>query len=58
MTAPKTLTKRCRAQKVIFKDELAAKIALAQRVWKDKGEVRYYRCEIGNHWHLSSQEER
>ena len=50
--------KRCRSQKVIFKTELDAKIALASRVWKDKGEVRHYKCEIGNHWHLTSQEKR
>ncbi len=51
-------TKKCRGQKTIFHTELDAKIALAGRVWKDKGEIRYYRCEIGNHWHLTSQEAR
>ena len=58
MRSTKTRTKKCRGQKVIFKTELDAKIALASRVWKDKGEIRYYRCEIGNHWHLTSQEAR
>lgn len=43
-----------RANKVIFHDELDAKIALASRVWKDKGEIRHYPCT--NHWHLTSQE--
>lgn len=52
----KTGTKKCRAQKVIFLTELDAKIALASRIRKDKGEVRYYRCEIKNHWHLTSRE--
>lgn len=51
-----TRTRKCRGQKVIFHTELDAKIALAPRIAKDKGEIRYYRCEIGNHWHLSSQE--
>lgn len=54
----KTRAKRCRAQKVIFHTELDAKIALADRMAKDKGEIRYYPCEIANHWHLSSQEAR
>lgn len=45
---------RCnRTGKVIFKTELDAKIALAKRVWKDKGEQRAYPC--GTHWHLTSQ---
>jgi hypothetical protein len=48
-------SRRCnRAGKVIFERELDAKLALAQRVWKDKGEVDYYPCENG-HWHLTSQ---
>lgn len=47
-------TKWCnRAGKVIFPSELDAKIALAERVWKDKGEVDYYPCT--GHWHLTSQ---
>ena len=41
--------------KVIFPTELDAKIVLARRVWKDKGEVRYYPC--GKHFHLTSLEE-
>lgn len=46
---------RCnRAGKVIFPTEIDAKIALATRVWKDKGEKRYYRCPNG-HYHLTSQ---
>lgn len=50
--------KRCnRSNKVIFGDELEAKIALASRVWKDKGEVRAYACVMG-HWHLTSQQKR
>lgn len=45
---------RCnRTGKVIFATKLDAKIALATRVWKDKGEVRYYPCY--GHWHLTSQ---
>lgn len=50
------MTRKLCRQKVIFRTELDAKIALADRVWKDKGEVRYYKCERGRHWHLTSQE--
>ena len=51
--------KRCtKAGKVIFHTELDAKIALAFRMRKDKGEVRYYPCWVAGkqHWHLSSLE--
>lgn len=45
--------RRCnRTGKIIFDTELDAKLALATRVWKDKGEVRYYPCL--DHFHLSS----
>lgn len=48
--------KRCsKTGKVIFDSDLEAKIALARRVWKDKGEVRYYHCSMG-HYHLTSME--
>lgn len=49
--------KKCRG-KVIFKTELDAKMALAWRIRRDKGEKRYYRCELGNHFHLTSQDRR
>lgn len=47
-------------RKVIFVTELDAKMALARRVWKDKGEKRYYECRFGGklHWHLTSEEKR
>lgn len=48
MTKPRT-----HYGKVIFEDEIAAKIALARRVWKDKGEIRHYPCF--DHWHLTSE---
>lgn len=41
-----------RSSKVIFHTELDAKIALADRIAKDKGEKRYYPC--GKHFHLTS----
>ena len=41
---------------VIFDSELDAKIALARRVWKDKGEKRYFSC--GRHFQLTSQDRR
>lgn len=44
-----------RAHKVIFENELEAKIALAERVWKGRGEVRYYSCH--GHFHLTSMSE-
>ena len=52
---------RCnKANKTIFFTELDAKLALARRVWKDKGEIRYYDCRDsrGIHYHLTSQEKR
>lgn len=45
-----------RTGKVVFHTELDAKIALAGRKAKDKGEIRYYKC--WGHWHLTSQEKR
>lgn len=46
---------RCnRTKLVIFHTELDAKIALASRVRKDKGEKRFFRC--GNHFHLTAKE--
>lgn len=44
-----------RAHKVTFRTELDAKLALAERVWKDKGEARYYACH--GHFHLTSMSE-
>lgn len=41
-----------RCGKVCFNTELDAKIALADRIKKDKGEIRHYRC--GRYWHLTS----
>lgn len=41
---------------VIFDTELDAKIALAKRVWMDKGEKRYFSCR--KHFHLTSQDQR
>lgn len=48
----------CKTHKVPFRSELDAKMALARRVWKDKGETRYYHCEFCRRWHLTSQEQR
>lgn len=54
------MKKRCsRTGKVIFQTELDAKIALAPRIRKDKGEQRYYPCLFRGrveHFHLTSQE--
>lgn len=41
---------------IIFETELDAKIALARRVWKDKGEKRYFACR--NHFHLTAEDQR
>lgn len=46
-----------RARKVSFRNELDAKIALAQRQRQEKGERRYYPCNFGPHFHLTSQAE-
>lgn len=40
-------------RKIIYRDELAAKMALARLVWKDHGEKRIYPC--GNHFHTTSK---
>jgi hypothetical protein len=40
--------------KVRYRTELDAKMALANRVWKDKGEVRAYRHSKCGGWHLTS----
>lgn len=42
---------------VIILTELDAKIVLAQRIHRDKGETRYYQCRFGNHFHLTSEPE-
>jgi len=51
------MKRRCgRTGKVIFHTELDAKIALAARIKRDKGELRHYYCSfMGGHWHLTSQ---
>lgn len=48
--------KRCsRTGKVMFRSKLQADIALARLRWLDAGQVRTYRCEFCNCWHLTSQ---
>lgn len=54
---------RCKPDhnKVCFRDEIAAKIALAkQRDNNDRMDVprRAYKCKFGNHYHLTSKEVR
>lgn len=50
--------KRCsQTGLVILFTELEAKIVLAQRMYRDKGEVRYFPCTAGNHFHLTSEPE-
>lgn len=51
----KPLRKCPRTHLVIFNTELDAKIVLAYRQHKDRGEKRYFRC--GSHYHLTAQEE-
>jgi hypothetical protein len=59
------MNRRCgRRFKVIFATELDAKLALAERVWKDKGEVDYIPCDYPcraagykKHYHLTSQKQ-
>lgn len=48
----------CSSKKRQFRDELAAKIALSRRVAQDKGETRYYLCNLCNRYHLTSQEQK
>ncbi len=49
---------RCRSGKIRYKDELGAKIALASRAARDKGEKRYYTCNLCNGYHLTSQDQK
>ncbi|MCA1807240.1 MAG: hypothetical protein LC687_05255 [Actinobacteria bacterium] len=37
---------------VVFNSELEAKIVLAHRIRRDKGEIRYFSC--GDHFHLAA----
>ena len=53
MSRPRWKPQRRHHGLVVFPDELGAKIALAGRVARDKGEIRYFKC--GNHFHLTSQ---
>lgn len=53
----KTLRRCNRTGLVILFSELDAKIVLAQRKYRDKGEVRYFECKSGNHFHLTSMPE-
>lgn len=49
-------TKRCsHCLKVSFLDEISAKIVLAKRSYKEKGERRVYPCPFGKGWHLTSK---
>lgn len=41
-----------------FRDEIAAKIALAEAQRRGKGEKRYYYCKMCRCFHLTSQEQR
>lgn len=55
------MAKRCKFGKVIIHTELDAKIALAGRFARDKGEIDYYKCNAHGeptHWHLTSQPQR
>lgn len=47
-----------RARKVAFTSELDAKMALADRSARDKGEIRYYKCKFCPHYHLTSEKQR
>jgi hypothetical protein len=41
---------------VRYRTEVDAKMALAYREWKDKGEVRAYHHSQCGGWHLTSQQ--
>ena len=51
-------TKCRRTGKVRFRTLLDAKIVLAKRSARDKGEVRAYRCQFCHGFHLTSQRKR
>lgn len=55
MSKKKARLRRCnRTGKIIFRTELEAKIVLASRQYRDKGEKRIYSCH--GHYHLTSRE--
>jgi hypothetical protein len=51
------LTRCSQTGLVILFTELEAKIVLAQRMYRDKGETRYFPCTAGNHFHLTAEPE-
>lgn len=53
----KTKLRRCNATgRVIIHTELDAKLILAGRVWRDKGERGYRKCPIHDHYHLTASD--
>lgn len=44
-----------RDHKVIFRDEIDAKLELAKHRFYDTKQQRAYKCPFGNHWHLTTQ---
>lgn len=47
-----------RQHKVIFPTELDIKIELAGHAKFDTEEQRWYKCPFGNHFHLTSQDQK
>lgn len=49
--------RRGRCGKLLYRDEIAAKFALANLQRRDKGETRIYKCNIcfGQVWHVTAQ---
>lgn len=49
---------KCKTGKRRYRDEIAAKLALAKTSRRDSGERRYYFCTFCKSFHLTSQEQR
>jgi len=53
------MSRQCKkTNKVKYRDELDAKIALARLVWRDKGQTRVYFCPYCKNWHLTHKKVR
>lgn len=51
---------RGKCGKILYRDEIAAKLALAETLYRGRGENRIYECNIcyGHVWHVTSHEQK
>lgn len=51
-----TMSPKCRTGKRRLRDEVGAKLALAEALARDSGEIRFYECMMCGGYHLTSQD--